>query len=404
MKTCFVVMGFGKKKDYKNNTEIDLDVIYNQVIKKEFEDNFSEYTVIRADEISGSDIIDVEMYRLLLGADLVIADITTSNENALYELGIRHGVRPYSTIIMKQKHENDVVPFDLNHNRILMYKPYGISLDEVEASKIREDLNSFIKESEKHRPDSPLYTFIPNLNKPKMDNNEVSEVDIKNALKKENTIASLMNKAIELKNQNNFKEATKYWKKLNEQIPQNEYVIQQLALATYKSSKPYAFKDLMDAKNIIEQLAPLNSLDSETTGIAGAINKQLYLKTNETDFLNIATSLYKRGFILKSDYYNGENFATCLVLKSRIFNQVEERHFYEKCAAKVFEQVITIIDNLEEKDKWSNATLAVANYYLKNDVDYAKYEKLFLNQASIFEKDTYQNTIKLLGVSVDNSI
>ena len=34
-KTCFVVMGFGKKMDYRNSKEIDLDLIYKQVIKIE---------------------------------------------------------------------------------------------------------------------------------------------------------------------------------------------------------------------------------------------------------------------------------------------------------------------------------------------------------------------------------
>ena len=43
------------------------------------------------------------MYALLLHADLVIADITTFNPNAIYELGVRHAVRPYSTIILKEK-------------------------------------------------------------------------------------------------------------------------------------------------------------------------------------------------------------------------------------------------------------------------------------------------------------
>ena len=74
-KVCFVVMGFGKKMDYRNAKEVDLDIIYNKVIKEVFESDFKEYELIRADEISGSEIIDVSMYTLLLKADLVVADI-----------------------------------------------------------------------------------------------------------------------------------------------------------------------------------------------------------------------------------------------------------------------------------------------------------------------------------------
>lgn len=69
---------------YRNSKEVDLDIIYKKVIKNLF-DSLTEYELIRVDEISGSEIIDVSMYSLLLKADLVIADITTMNE-AIYEL------------------------------------------------------------------------------------------------------------------------------------------------------------------------------------------------------------------------------------------------------------------------------------------------------------------------------
>lgn len=104
------------------------------------------------------------MYSLLLKADLVIADITTMNENAIYELGIRHALKPFSTIIMMQ--ESEKIPFDLNHCRILTYKDFGEVLDDEEAEKIKTNLHSFIKASEEQNIDSPLYTYLPNPDKP----------------------------------------------------------------------------------------------------------------------------------------------------------------------------------------------------------------------------------------------
>ncbi|MDY9922179.1 MAG: hypothetical protein U2P59_10200 [Synergistota bacterium] len=71
-KVCFVVMGFGKKMDYENSKEVDLDRIYKKVIKVLFEKDFTNYELIRADEIASSSIIDVNMYTLLMKADLVI--------------------------------------------------------------------------------------------------------------------------------------------------------------------------------------------------------------------------------------------------------------------------------------------------------------------------------------------
>ena len=171
-KTCFVVMGFGKKMDYRNSKEIDLDLIYKQVIKRLFDSDFKDYKLIRADEISGSEIIDISMYSLLIKSDLVIADITTSNENALYELGIRHALKPFSTIIMMQKSDKGSIPFDLSHNRILTYDDYGEYLDEDEAANIRKLLKEFVRASQENKTDSPLYTYLPNVTPPSLDDSD----------------------------------------------------------------------------------------------------------------------------------------------------------------------------------------------------------------------------------------
>jgi hypothetical protein len=55
---------------------------------------------VRADEIEHSGNINVPMYERLLKADVVVADVSTYNCNAFYELGVRHALRPYTTIII----------------------------------------------------------------------------------------------------------------------------------------------------------------------------------------------------------------------------------------------------------------------------------------------------------------
>jgi len=153
--------------DYENNRMVDLDRIYKSVIKPLFKDEFENYELIRADEIAGSAIIDVDMYSLLMQADLVIADITTLNPNALYELGIRHALKPFSTIIMKEK--TGKIPFDLDHSRFLLYKEIGEYLDEIEIKDIKESLGNFVKSSECSKIDSPFYTFLPGIKPPHLD-------------------------------------------------------------------------------------------------------------------------------------------------------------------------------------------------------------------------------------------
>ena len=307
-------MGFGKKMDFRNAKMVDLDLIYKKVIKKLFqEDRFKEYKLIRADEISSSELIDISMYKLLMKADLVIADITTSNENALYELGIRHALKPYSTIIMMQKSENYAIPFDLSHNRILSYSDYGEELDEEEADEIKDNLRRFVIDSECKKTDSPIYTYLPDVNPPTINEDEYEKI-VREATQKDNTISKLVKKAEDLKEKSKFEDAMNVWKELNSLIPRNEYVIQQYALATYKSKKPSERVALWDALKIIKQLNPEKSLDLETLGISGAIYKRLFLLDGNYDLLTKAEELYQRGYIIKGDYYNGENFANCKVL------------------------------------------------------------------------------------------
>ena len=77
------------------------------------------------------------MYEQLLDADLVIADLSTSNANAIYELGVRHALRPHTTIVMAES--NFKFPFDLSHLSMLKYEHLGkeIGYGEVVAGARR---------------------------------------------------------------------------------------------------------------------------------------------------------------------------------------------------------------------------------------------------------------------------
>lgn len=253
-KICFVVMGFGKKMDYENSKEVDLDRIYKKVIKEVFnKEDLTDYELIRADEIAGSSIIDVSMYTLLMKADLVIADITTLNPNAIYELGVRHALKPYSTIIMAE--EKCRIPFDLNHSRFLVYKEIGENLDDNEAHEIREQLKGFIAASEKKEPDSPLYTFLPHISPPSITDAEYNKI-VDEAKGKSENISSLVEQAESFKRQNQFDSAISIWERLVDLLPNNDYVVQQLALCTYKSKNPNETLALDKALDILKRLNP----------------------------------------------------------------------------------------------------------------------------------------------------
>ena len=116
-KKCFVVMGFGEKTDFQTQRTLDLDKTYRVIIRKAVEDAGLE--CVRADDVIHSGTIDKPMYELLLDADLVIADLSTSNANALYELGVRHALRPHTTIVIAESQFR--FPFDITHLLVRKY-------------------------------------------------------------------------------------------------------------------------------------------------------------------------------------------------------------------------------------------------------------------------------------------
>src|SRR6266446_1838072 len=83
MPSCFVVMGFGKKTDFESGRTYDLDKAYQNMIKPAVE--AAGLACVRADEIVHSGLIDVPMYAQLLNADVVVADLSTSNKNAFMD-------------------------------------------------------------------------------------------------------------------------------------------------------------------------------------------------------------------------------------------------------------------------------------------------------------------------------
>jgi hypothetical protein len=92
---CFVLMPFGRKSDDSGRV-VEFDAVYDQIIAPAIVD--ANLEPIRADEEIIGGIIHKPMFERLMMCDYAVADLTTANANVFYELGIRHGVRPYSTV------------------------------------------------------------------------------------------------------------------------------------------------------------------------------------------------------------------------------------------------------------------------------------------------------------------
>lgn len=123
---CFVLMPFGKKPGTAG-AMIDFDAICRDLIAPAVEE--VELEPLRADEEMTGGIIHKPMFERLILCEYAVADLTTANANVFYELGIRHAVRPWSTVLIFD--EASRLPFDVAPMRTFSYQltPEGIPKD-----------------------------------------------------------------------------------------------------------------------------------------------------------------------------------------------------------------------------------------------------------------------------------
>ncbi|MCK1338627.1 DUF4071 domain-containing protein [Bradyrhizobium sp. 38] len=157
---CFVLMPFGKKLD-DSGRMIDFDKVYQDIIKPAAET--AELEPIRADEEVAGGIIHKPMFERLMLCDYAIADLTTANANVFYELGVRHGIRPHSTVLMFGRGMR--LPFDVS---LLRGIPYD--LDSVGAPEHPEAARTILIERlnacRDPKEDSPLFQLVAEWPRP----------------------------------------------------------------------------------------------------------------------------------------------------------------------------------------------------------------------------------------------
>lgn len=316
-KKCFVIMGFGKKTDYRTSRLLDLDKTYKHIIKPAVTEAGLE--CIRADEIVHSGTIDVPMYEMLMEADLVIADLSTSNVNAAYELGVRHALRPRTTIVIAE--QEFAFPFDVNHISIRTYRLDGEVLDIDEVGRFKPELRSAIETIlEESKPDSPVYTFLKQLTPPSMGEVEAlvaAAADEAPSDPGDNpTLAGLLDQAATAKAADDFLTAKALLGAARAIAPNDPYIVQQLALVTYKSKQPTVLAALEEARDVLKDPDPMSSNDAETLGIWGAIHKRFWEENGDPADLDRSIAAYEKGYRLLDDYYNGINYAFLLNVRA----------------------------------------------------------------------------------------
>lgn len=335
---------------------------------------------------------------MLLNADLVIADVTTLNANAVYELGVRHAAKPYSTIIMIQS--DNEMPFDLNHCRIIRYDEITGESNEKEIARVKEDLKKYVLTCDKKEVDSPLYTYYPNINPPTISDGKYTEI-IKKTQQNNEKIYGQYSDARKYMSISDFESAKEKWSVLKKTLPNDEYVNQQLALSIYKSKLRNETMALDEALSVIKTLNPRKSLNIETIGLTGAIYKNLYHLNKNLDYLNESIFYYRKGYVIKEDYYNGENYANCMMLKSNNTKISNEEKSYLKAHSKViYSEVIEIIISGNDisdmkEDIWKFATLSICYLVIGDTRKHLKYKDFFYSKCEEQWKiDSFKDTVK----------
>ncbi|HEX6184618.1 MAG TPA: TRAFs-binding domain-containing protein [Pyrinomonadaceae bacterium] len=364
-RTCFVVMGFGEKVDLASGRKLNLDASYQNLIKPTVEAAGLE--CVRADEIVHSGNINVPMYERILTSDLVIADLSTSNNNAFYELGVRHALRPYTTIIIAE--DQFKFPFDIAQITVRTYKHLGDDIGVSEARRFSADLKAAIEQIlAEEKDDSPVFTFLRRLRRLKLPDDMNYEPDsdapdtaesaaatpggagvpTPEASQADTTHSVLMQQVAEAKKRGDFVTAKALLSTVRTLMQgpdksEDPYIVQQLALATYKSKLPTPVKALEEARDILKTLDPATSNDTETLGLWGAVHKRLWDLTSGAGHLDEAVRGYERGFYLRNDYYNGINLAFLLNVRAEAVADFVQ-------ADRIRHEVIEICDALVKED------------------------------------------------------
>lgn len=155
---CFVITPIG-------SDESDERKHANMILKNVIEPVAVELGLVprRADQIDRAGIITQQIFECLAKARICIADLSFSNPNAFYELGVRHMCKVPTVQIIRK---GDPIPFDVSQGRTIkvdMTDVYSV-IDSIESAKreLRQHLKHALSGDYKGE-DNPVNTYLPGV-------------------------------------------------------------------------------------------------------------------------------------------------------------------------------------------------------------------------------------------------
>lgn len=411
---CFVLMPFGIKKD-AGGKDIDFDSVYMDLIKPAIEN--AGLQPIRADEEMAGGIIHKPMYERLIVCEFAVADLTTANANVYYELGVRHAVRPHSTVLIFA--EDTRLPFDLGPLRGM---PYSLDTSgrPVNSAGESETLKNLLTAAKQPNTDSPVFQLVDGMTEQSIDREKtdvfreqvnysaIVKEKLAEARKKDiNAISDIKTSLGPISDAEfgvvidlllSFR-ALKAWKEmiaLVEEMPEplaNTVMVQeQYALALNRD------KQGEKAESILLKLIEKRGPSSETYGILGRVYKDRWKEALEEGkaimakgLLDKAIDAYLKGFQTDwRDAYPGINVLTLMEIR----NPPDPRRIELLPVVKY-----SVMRRIEsgKPDYWDYATL-LELAVLKEDMKLASkaLSDALANQREVWEPETTLNNIRLI--------
>jgi tetratricopeptide (TPR) repeat protein len=331
-------MPFGKKPGAAGAV-IDFDAVYKELIAPAISEAGLE--PLRADEEMTGGIIHKPMFERLILCEYAVADLTTANANVFYELGVRHAVRQWSTVLLFAEGSTQL-PFDVAPLRAMPYRlsPDGKPAD-LEVSKAA--LVKRLIEAKGADTDSPIFQLVEGFPEVDHTKTDVFRDRVKYSVQMKEKLAAARKEGLqaiqavekglgEIQNTESgivvdlflsyraveaWPEMIELVKKMSPPLAAAVMIQEQLALALNRHGKGE------EAEKVLRDLIDRRGPSSETYGILGRVYKDRWeaaLKTGETflarGLLDKAIDAYLRGFEADwRDAYPGVNAATLMEIK-----------------------------------------------------------------------------------------
>jgi hypothetical protein len=355
----FVVMPYGMKFDPNLRRDIDCDAIFKRVYRPLLEDLDLDWN--RADLATDSGIIHAGMIDDLANSDVVIADLTATNFNVAYELGLRHVFARNSTVLISPKvvgYAASILPFDVAPIRAHGFDR-SLELTDEEAERAIKGLRPALKEAvSKTKLDSPVHEWfdvdvlVPPFVRRSSRNDLSAELDlrhtVRNAIKTSD--GAQMRAAAELLGAASTDEATRGALRIELGVGLIGEGAYEDALALLETAEPestsplhrlWLHRTVMALRRIAERSGrleyegylrraeellrlaiELGYEDSESFGIWGGLLKRRILRgtltpLEEATTFELMTDYYGRGFRADPKAYTGLNYVMALRLQGQ---------------------------------------------------------------------------------------